>query len=313
MDAKQKYYPFDTSGCSYLSINNSIYVHSELLSDYSIRVIECDIQEKSMKVKTHNKNSSEWIEMNMDSFIKNDIVDLNENGTRWEGDSLNGSPFGYGRIYNSENQLIFKGFVFEGMKVCFGEEYYGDIGIVEYEGNYYKNDRFGYGRLYDKKNELVYEGEWYENHPLELMSIHFQDDEEVTDNSIHFGLEELRIDLFCKTSLSTIQLIGFPNLKQLQIGNFCHCLFYHNPMKVFIKDMKKAMDVENNELILIENCNELTEVNVGISLLFNDNDNICGKFSIRNCQKLHKVKFGQLSVTDHFSCLEMKSDIRCID
>ena len=136
MNAKQKYYPFDTSGCSYLSINNSIYVHSELLSDYTIRVIECDIQEKSMKVKTRNKNSSEWIEMNMDSFIKNDIVDLNENGTRWEGDSLNGSPFGYGSIYNSENQLIFKGFVFEGMKVCFGEEYYGDIGIVEYEGNY---------------------------------------------------------------------------------------------------------------------------------------------------------------------------------
>ena len=82
MDAKQKYYPFDTSGCSYLSINNSIYVHSELLSDYSIRVIECDIKEQSMKVKTRNKDSSEWIKMNMDSFIKNDIVDLNENGTR---------------------------------------------------------------------------------------------------------------------------------------------------------------------------------------------------------------------------------------
>ena len=131
----------------------------------------------------------------------------------------------------------------------------------------------------------------------------------MTDNSIHFGLEELQIDLFCKTSLSTIQLIGFPNLKQLQIGNYCRCLFYRDPMEVFIEDMKKAMEVESNELILIENCNELTEVNLGFSLLFNDNDNIWGKFSIRNCQKLHKVKFGQFSVTDHFSCLEMKSDI----
>ena len=216
MDAKQKYYPFDTSGCSYLSINNSIYVHSELLSDYSIRVIECDIQEKSMKVKTRNKNSSEWIEMNMDSFIKNDIVDLNENGTRWEGDSLNGSPFGYGSIYNSENQLIYKGFMFEEMKVCFGEEYYGDIGIVEYEGNYYKNMKNGYGKLYDKKNELVYEGEWLNDKSLheECLKI----DGKFCDKSIHFGINEMIISDNCECSISDLTLIGFNHLRLLEIG-----------------------------------------------------------------------------------------------
>ena len=216
MDAKQKYYPFDTSGCSYLSINNSIYVHSELLSDYSIRVIECDIQEKSMKVKTRNKNSSEWIEMNMDSFIKNDIVDLNENGTRWEGDSLNGSPFGYGSIYNSENQLIYKGFMFEGMKVCFGEEYYGDIGIVEYEGNYYKNMKNGYGKLYDKKNELVYEGEWLNDTPLKEECLKI--DGKFCDKSIHFGINELIISDDCECSISDLILIGFNHLRLLEIG-----------------------------------------------------------------------------------------------
>ena len=216
MNAKQKYYPFDTSGCSYLSINNSIYVHSELLSDYSIRVIECDIQEKSMKVKTRNKNSSEWIEMNMDSFIKNDIVDLNENGTRWEGDSLNGSPFGYGSIYNSENQLIYKGFMFEGMKVCFGEEYYGDIGIVEYEGNYYKGMKNGYGKLYDKKNELVYEGEWLNDTPLKEECLKI--DGKFCDKSIHFGINELIIGDDCECSISDLILIGFNHLRLLEIG-----------------------------------------------------------------------------------------------
>ena len=216
MDAKQKYYPFDTSGCSYLSINNSIYVHSELLSDYSIRVIECDIQEKSMKVKTRNKNSSEWIEMNMDSFIKNDIVDLNENGTRWEGDSLNGSPFGYGRIYNPENQLIYKGFMFEEMKVCFGEEYYGDIGIVEYEGNYYKNMKNGYGKLYDKKNELVYEGEWLNDNSLKEECLKIGG--KFCDKSIHFGINELIISDDCECSISDLILIGFNHLRLLEIG-----------------------------------------------------------------------------------------------
>ena len=216
MDAKQKYYPFDCSGCSYLSINNSIYLHSELLADYTIREIECDIQEKSMKVKTRNKKSSEWIEMNMDSFIKNDIVDLNENGTRWEGDSLNGSPFGYGRIYNSENQLIFKGFTFEGMKVCFGEEYYGDIGIVEYEGNYYKGMKNGYGKLYDKKNELVYEGEWLNDTPLKEECLKI--DGKLCDKSINFGINELIISDNCESSFSALILIGFNHLRLLEIG-----------------------------------------------------------------------------------------------
>ena len=216
MDAKQKYYPFDCSGCSYLSINNSIYVHSELLSDYSIRVIECDIQEKSMKVKTRNKKSSEWIEMNMDSIIKNDIVDLNENGTRWEGNSLNGSPFGYGIIYNSENQLIYKGFMFEGMKICFGEEYYGDIGIVEYEGNYYKNMKNGYGKLYDKKNELVYEGEWLNDNSLKEECLKI--DGKLCDKSINFGINELIIGDNCECSFSALLLIGFNHLRLLEIG-----------------------------------------------------------------------------------------------
>ena len=216
MDTKQKYYPFDCSGCSYLSINNSIYVHSELLADYTVREIECDIQEKSMKVKTRNKNSSEWIEMNMDSFIKNDIVDLNENGTRWEGDSLNGSPFGYGSIYNSENQLIYKGFMFEEMKVCFGEEYYGAIGIVEYEGNYYQNMKNGYGKLYDKKNELVYEGKWLNDKSLKEECLKI--DGKFCDNSIHSGINELIIGNNCECSISDLILIGFNHLRLLEIG-----------------------------------------------------------------------------------------------
>ena len=38
-------------------------------------------------------------------------------GERWEGNSLNGLPFGYGCVYNSENQLIYEGFMFNGMKM----------------------------------------------------------------------------------------------------------------------------------------------------------------------------------------------------
>ena len=65
-----------------------------------------------MKVKSRDEECSEWIEMNLNNLKRGIVIDLNEKGDRWEGDSLEGIPFGYGCVYNSENQLIYKGFVF---------------------------------------------------------------------------------------------------------------------------------------------------------------------------------------------------------
>ena len=112
-----------------------------------------------MKVMEKKENDREWTEINMDGFKQGVTIRLSDKGDRWEGDSLNNSPFFYVCKYNSENQLIYKGFIFKIMKVCFGSEFYGDVGNIEYEGEYYKNMRFGYDKLYDKKNQLVYEGE----------------------------------------------------------------------------------------------------------------------------------------------------------
>ena len=47
----RNYYPFGYSGYQFLESNNTRYIHSDLLPDNSIRVIECDIEEKWMKVK----------------------------------------------------------------------------------------------------------------------------------------------------------------------------------------------------------------------------------------------------------------------
>ena len=151
----KKYYPFGYSGCQYLSINNTHYIQSELLSENFVRVIECDIEEKWMKVKICVGESLKWTEMKLNDLQRGATIDLSENGDRWEGDSLKGDPFCYGCLYNSENQLIYSGFIFEGLKVCYGKEMYGDVGIVEYEGGYYNGMRFSYGRLYNKKNELI--------------------------------------------------------------------------------------------------------------------------------------------------------------
>ena len=166
-----KYYPIGISGDDFLSVKEFIIYHSEYIKNRGVQLIECDKETKSMKVMEKQENDKEWTKINMDEYKQGRVIDLSDKGDRWEGDSLNNSPFGYGCKYNPENQLIYKGFIFEGMKVCFGNEFFGDAGIIEYEGEYYKNMRFGYGKLYDKKSNLLYEGGWLNNQPIELTNV----------------------------------------------------------------------------------------------------------------------------------------------
>ena len=137
-----KYYPSGLNGLNWLKVNGNKYYQCEELENGIIREIECDIEEKWMKVRERKEESEYWNEIDLDGLKHHDIIDLNENGDRWEGDSLQHNPFGYGCIYNSENQLIYKGFIYEGLKVCYGVELYGDAGLVEYEGEFYNGMRY---------------------------------------------------------------------------------------------------------------------------------------------------------------------------
>ena len=113
----RNYYPFGYSGYQFLESNNTRYIHSELLPDNSIRVIECDIEEKWMKVKSRDEECSEWIEMNLNNLKRGIVIDVNEKGDRWEGDSLEGIPFGYGCEYDSDTLAASQG---ELIQIFFG-------------------------------------------------------------------------------------------------------------------------------------------------------------------------------------------------
>ena len=143
----------------------------------------------------------------MEGLINSIIIDLNENGVRWEGSVLNGILFGYGEIYNEDNNKIYKGFMFRGMEVCYGSEFYGDVEVIEYEGDYYKNMRYGYGRLYDKKNELIYEGNWLDNNPITETSCHFV--QTFDDRLIHYATEEIIVDNNCIIDLLSFHIFEF--------------------------------------------------------------------------------------------------------
>ena len=214
-----RYYPYGVSGYDSLIISQSKISHSELLPNNKIRLIECDIDEKWMMVKERDLNSEEWISLNLDGLKKHDIVDMNENGERWEGDSLNGIPYGYGSIYNENNQVIYDGFLVEGMKICFGSIYYGDVDIVEYEGCFHHDLRYGFGKLYDKKKELIYEGEICNNNPSERNKIILK--EKMDEHLIHFNTEEIIIDTRYDSNLEYFKLIDYPYLRKIVFNDRC--------------------------------------------------------------------------------------------
>ena len=263
-------YPKKLSGNNYLLKCGSHYTHCELTEDGFIRVIECDIKEKWMKMKERRLDSLEWNSINEDEIERDKILDLNEKGEKWEGNTLFGNPFGFGCIYNSDNQLIYKGFIIGEMKVCFGSDYFDDVEVVNYEGDYYKNMRYGYGKLYNKKKELIYEGEWKDNKSLSELST-LQVDSKLDENAFHFGLEEIIIGENVLEKIEFFRLIGFNHLKKVEVKTNC---------LVFMR------------LFCIEDCNELVDVQLQGDDSYYCNDDSIRLFRIRNCSQLIKIIIG---------------------
>ena len=85
------------------------------------------------------------------------VLDLNDDGERWEGDVLNNQPYGWGVLYDSENRRVYEGFRIRGVNVCYGRSYYPDLQKVEYEGEICEGKRWGSGIQYDRTGNSVFE------------------------------------------------------------------------------------------------------------------------------------------------------------
>ena len=265
-------YVFGFSNYQYLSVKGKLYSHSEIISNNIIRLLECNIDEKWMTVQVRKTTEEDVMEVDLSELKKGVVVDLDDRGTRWEGDCLNGCPFGYGCIYNENNELVYTGFIFEGTKVCYGSDFYGDVGIVEYIGGYYNNKRYGYGKLYDKKSKLIVDGEWANNQPINNRSLHIENTLNV--DLIHFGLKEILIGDKVTCKYPQFLLYNYFHLLKIKIGN------------------NSCSTVQS---FIIENCNALANIEIGSNSFctdYNLDSILKGKqkqlsiFSIKNCANL---------------------------
>ena len=80
------------------------------------------------------------------------ILDLSQEGDRWEGAVLDGKPYGYGCLYTADDVLAYCGFLLDSVKTGYGVEYYTDMNAlrVEYEGTFVGGKHHGIGELKER-------------------------------------------------------------------------------------------------------------------------------------------------------------------
>ena len=212
-------------------------------------------------------------EMDLSELVENEIVDLNDDGMRWEGEVLKGDLFGYGCLYDEENELEYEGWMIEGKKRCYGIEYWNDIGLKKYCGCYYDGLKNGYGLLYDRNGMIEYEGLFKDDVIIDVnddMRMKWIDDCELIVTSC---IESLIIDDHFNPDISSLILNNsLISLKRIEIGNDC----FKNVNRFVIDGLNELKSVmigresfdrnkENRKgsKCLIMNCDQLSEINIG--------------------------------------------------
>ena len=282
--------------------------HSVVMELFPRKVIEVDVPSKRvLRVNGWKVNGIEH----------NQVLDLSDDGERWEGDVLNNQPYGWGVYYDSENRMVYEGFRIGEVNVCYGRSYYPDVGVIEYEGMIFEGKRWGRGVQYDKRGVVTRYGEWVNNEPAE-MRVTISDENpllftcveelivsdeccngrewKVFDVSCIVHLRELKVGDECFERTEELKLVGLNHLQRVVIGESSFTKMGYDPCE-------DKMDP--NRHFYLKNCPRLRELKIG-----------CGSFSdysvceIENVNRLTVIKIGELHEgTDSFwyASLELRS------
>lgn len=227
--------------------------------------LKCTFIEKKMEIYL---STLEQQDENGFEIIMNDIIDLDKNGERWEGPSLNDFPYGFGKLFDGNNKLHYCGYMFYGKKICFGEEFYKDGQTVEYRGNFMDNMRHGRGILYDLKGSKVFEGNWHfgDNSSQFIINPKCNENRVFTDN-----VKELVIEDFCFKDLEILHFENNHILEKLMIRDDCF---------------------RNVSELRIAKCAELRRVIIGKESLKH------ARCVLHDCSKLELLDIGYLSFSN---------------
>ena len=289
------------------------------------------IAEKSASVIVE-LNINGVIEVNVDSHTllrvngedvngieRNRVLDLSDDGERWEGDVLHNKPCGWGVLYDSENRMVYEGFRIGEMNVCYGRSYYPDVGVIEYEGEICEGKRWGRGVQCDRNGDVTINGEWIDDAfklekrvAIDSGIISFQNriEELIVSGGCCNGREWIPFDFSilhelrvfktgdcCFENVDKVKLIGLGHLERVVIG--ANCFTKH-------KDNEPRSMIPSRHFYL-KNCERLRELKMG-RYSFSDYS-VC---EIENVPSLEVIEMGDLdewSRNFYYASLELKSVI----
>ena len=220
------------------------------------------------------------------SGIEHDqVLDLSDDGERWEGDVLDNQPYGWGVLYDSENRRTYEGFRIGDVSVCYGTQYYPEVGVIDYEGEWFEGKRWGRGIQYDRNGNITINGEWMDDDIKMEKRV-------VIDSGISSfqnRIEELIVSDGCCSGKERIVLDFYiiNKLRVFIVGDEC------------FGSVRVVGFVEMNDLervVIGANCFTKHKNDSPRSIIPN------GYFCLENCARLRELKIGRYSFSDYYKC-----------
>ena len=244
--------------------------------------VVCDFRNSELRsleinMKTH-KMSLQVDDQESEVVCENVCLDLDTDGRRWEGGVKDGLPCGFGCLYSNEGRVVYQGYMMNGKKICYGQEFYDDINQVKYCGSFLNGKRFGQGILYNRNGDVDYEGLWRDDKPHSAefdgrLLDNYNEIVVIADNSFN-SPEKLMLTSF------------FSNLRQFTIGSDCFEMadnFYLDGLH------------ELESLVIGKNSFTLTK---SPDIIFFCHKR-AGVFQVKNCPKLKTIQIGAFSFGDY--------------
>ena len=249
-------------------------------------IIEGDDGEVTVVVDVKKKELLKVNDEDLSEVKHNQILDLNDEGDRWEGDVLKDSPYGWGVLYDKDNQMVYEGFRIGELNVCYGREYYTDISRIEYEGEWFEGSRWGRGIQYDRNGDVVYDGEWLEYEQLEMRVVITPENE-----VLHNHIEELVVSDGCCNGSNWNGIDAdfgvFAFLKLLKVGNNCfECL--HSLRVVGLSELESVV-IGKDSFTPSQDSKDERSLN--------------REFHLKNCPKVKLLKIGPSSFVNYRVCV----------
>lgn len=255
----------------------------------------------------------ELYETDMTDLDVNGVANLPEDNERWEGGIWRGFLFGYGSLYNAENQLLYEGWIIDGKKRCYGTDYWSDTGMMRYTGYFFDGMRHGYGILYKADGMPEYEGVFKDGYAIQGNDIFAQwsgDEDLVLSGLRALRNGEITLESYVR-SLKKDELILSSCVESLTIADE----FKRRDIRSLSFDwsllLLKRIKIGKNcfekvQSFVIDGLSELESLSIGDSSIKSSIYEPGTECVIMNCDRLNDMYFGK-NAFYRFLSLELRN------